>query len=123
MSPHSRRKVKEAYKRHGLIATPREVCNTTRPLGDGSCLIPHQSVRGSARAIRAVRNTRVFQTETRVVADVESDCAKFGSTSEFWRELWVHLGVSLNQRGNHKQTLRGAWVLMDIHSEGSRYYL
>jgi len=28
-----------------------------------------QSVRGSVRAVRAVRNTRVFQTEIRVVAD------------------------------------------------------
>jgi len=44
-----------------------------------------------------------------------SDCDTFGSTPGRWRELWVHLGVSPNQRGNHKQTLRDAWVLMDIH--------
>jgi hypothetical protein len=37
---------------------------------DPSRQIPRQRVRGSARAVRAVRNTRVFQTETRVVADV-----------------------------------------------------
>jgi len=30
-----------------------------------------------------------------------SDCDKFGSTSERRRELWVHLGVSLNQHANH----------------------
>jgi hypothetical protein len=70
MSPHSGRKVKEAYKRHGIIAAAREVCNATHRLGDGSRLILGQMVRGSARAVRAVRNTWVFQTETRVVADV-----------------------------------------------------
>jgi len=32
----------------------------------------------------------------------------------------VHLGKSLNQCGNHKQTLRDAWVLMDIYSEDCR---
>jgi len=57
-------------RRHGLIAAAREVCNATRRLGDGSRLILRQRVRGSVRAVRAVRNTRVFQTETGVVADV-----------------------------------------------------
>jgi len=52
-----------------------------------------------------------------------SDCDKFGSTSERQRELWVHLWVSPNQRGNHNQTLRDIWVLMDIHSEDTRHYL
>jgi hypothetical protein len=37
---------------------------------DGKHVILRQRVRGSVRAVRAVRNTRVFQTETRVVADV-----------------------------------------------------
>jgi hypothetical protein len=55
----------------GIIAATREVCNATRRLGDGSRPIPRQSIRGSARAVRAVRNTRVFQRETRVVADVD----------------------------------------------------
>ena len=41
----------------------------TRHLGDGKRVIPPQRVRGFIRAVRAVRNTRVFQTETRVVAD------------------------------------------------------
>jgi len=36
---------------------------------DPSRLILHQRVRGSVRAVRAIRNTRVFQTETGVVAD------------------------------------------------------
>ena len=36
---------------------------------NGNRLILRQRVRGSVRAVRAVRNTRVFQTETRVVAD------------------------------------------------------
>jgi len=42
----------------------------THRLGDGLRVILWQSVRGSVRAVRALRNTRVFLTETRVVADV-----------------------------------------------------
>ena len=48
------------------------LCNATRRLGDGQRAILRQRVRGSIRAVRAVRNTLVFQTETRVVADVLS---------------------------------------------------
>jgi hypothetical protein len=44
-------------------------CNATRRLGDGQRVILRQRVRGSVRAVRAVWNTHVFQTETRVVAD------------------------------------------------------
>jgi hypothetical protein len=36
---------------------------------DGQCVIIRQRVRGYVRAVRAVRNTRVFQTETRVIAN------------------------------------------------------
>jgi len=46
------------------------LCNATRRLADGQRVILRQRVRGSVRAVRAVRNTWVFQTETRVVADV-----------------------------------------------------
>jgi hypothetical protein len=46
------------------------LCNATRRLGDRHRVILRQSVRGSVRAVRAVRNTRVFHTETRVVTDV-----------------------------------------------------
>jgi hypothetical protein len=45
------------------------LCNATRRLGDGKSVILYQRVRGSVRALRAVRNTRVFQMETRFVAD------------------------------------------------------
>jgi hypothetical protein len=45
------------------------LCNANRRLGDRQHVILRQRVRGSVRAVRAVRNTRVFQTETRVVAD------------------------------------------------------
>jgi len=48
----------------------RDVCNATHCLGDRWRLILRQRVRCSARAVRAVWNTWVFQTETRVVADV-----------------------------------------------------
>jgi len=47
------------------------LCNATRHLGDKEREIRPQRVQNSVRAVRAVRNTRVFQTETRVVADVE----------------------------------------------------
>jgi len=45
------------------------LCNATHHLGDGKRVILRQKVRGSIRAVRAVRNTRVFQMETWVVAD------------------------------------------------------
>jgi len=45
--------------------------NATRHLGDGKHIILRQRVQGSVRAVSAVRNTRVFLTEIRVVADVE----------------------------------------------------
>jgi hypothetical protein len=46
------------------------LCNAARRLGDGKRVILPQPVRGSVRALRGVQNTQVFQTETRVVADV-----------------------------------------------------
>jgi hypothetical protein len=53
------------------LALPGAVlCNATRRLGNWQRVILLQRVRGSVRAIRAIRNTRDFQTETRVVADV-----------------------------------------------------
>jgi hypothetical protein len=55
------------------------LCNATRRLGDGKHVILHQRVRGSVRAVRAVRNTRVFLTETRVVVDEEPWCLDFES--------------------------------------------
>jgi len=44
---------------------------------DGQRVIHHPRVRGPLRAVRAVRNTRVFLTETRVDADVHQGlCGK-----------------------------------------------
>ena len=48
--------------------------NATRRLGNEKRVILRQRLRGSVRAVRAVRNTRVFQTETRVVADARWLC-------------------------------------------------
>jgi hypothetical protein len=45
------------------------LCNASHRLGDRQRVILRQRVRGSVRAVRAVRNTRVFQMETRVVAN------------------------------------------------------
>jgi len=63
--------------RHGIIATGLDVCNANRHLGDGSRRILSQKERGSARAVRAVQNTPVFHTETRVVADVVPDASRY----------------------------------------------
>jgi hypothetical protein len=53
-----------------LLALPGALqCNATRRLGDGKLVILRQRVRGSVKAVRGVRYTRVFQTETAVVAD------------------------------------------------------
>jgi len=46
------------------------ICNTTHHLGDGKHVNLRQRVQCSARAIRAIRSTWVFLTDTRVVADV-----------------------------------------------------
>jgi hypothetical protein len=54
------------------LVLPRAVlCNVTRRRGDRQQVIVRQRVRGSDSAVRAVRNTRVFGTETRVVADAQ----------------------------------------------------
>jgi len=55
--------------RPGRIAAAEEVWNVTHSLGDGLCLIDLQRVRGSVRAVGAVRNTRVCLTAIRYVAD------------------------------------------------------
>ena len=89
-------------------ALPRTLlCNTTRRLADRQCIILRQRVRGSVRAIRAVRNTRVFQTETRVVADARAMGSVYfsvrgyevpsepseptGTPGCFWRQLGLLL--------------------------------
>jgi hypothetical protein len=56
-------------KRHDIIAAAREGCHMAHYMGDGSRLILRQRVLGSVTASRAVRNTHVFMTETRFVAD------------------------------------------------------
>ena len=56
-------------RRHGVKATAREVRDVTRCLGDCLRHILCQRVRGSVTAVRAVRNTRGFETDTGVVAD------------------------------------------------------
>jgi hypothetical protein len=53
------------------------LCNATRRLGDGQLVILRQRLQGSVRAVRAVRNTRVFQTETWVVADASRMLNKY----------------------------------------------
>ena len=49
-------------------------------------------------------------------------CDMFGSMSKCWRELIERLGLSPNQCGNPKHTVRDAWVLMDFHVEDSGHY-
>jgi hypothetical protein len=62
------------------------LCNTTRRLGDRQRVILRQRVRGSVRAVRAVRNTRVLQTETRVVVDM-INCGSHRGSPEACSEL------------------------------------
>jgi hypothetical protein len=59
-------------KRHGIIAAAREVRSATHHVGQRFRLILRQRILGSVRAVRAVRNTRVFLMETSFVADVRS---------------------------------------------------
>jgi hypothetical protein len=54
--------------------------NATSRLGDGYREILRPRVRGLFRAVLAARNTRVFLTETRVVADVCQKSLPNGST-------------------------------------------
>jgi len=92
------------------------LCNATRRLGDGQRVILRQRVRGSVRAVRAVRNTLVFQTETGVVADdsveyitVESSRLAQMNTSgqvryalellEIDKKSFQVLGAALQRRG------------------------
>jgi hypothetical protein len=96
MSPHSGRKVKEAYKRDGIIAAARKVCNATPCLDDGSHLILRQWVRGSARGVRAVRNIRVFQTEIRVVADVNLEVISAIVIKRVWRCTFMQRSCKLD---------------------------
>jgi len=65
------------------------LCNVTRRLGEGKRVNLCRRVWGSVRAVRAVRNTRVFRTETRVVADeLHHLCANYTA---------VHLSQSIHQ--------------------------
>jgi hypothetical protein len=47
------------------------ICNTPNRMGDGKGVCLCQRVQDSDRAVRANRNTLVFLTQTKVVADVE----------------------------------------------------
>jgi hypothetical protein len=93
-------------KRYGIIAAAREVCNATRRLGDGLHLILRQRVQGSARAVRAVQNTQVSQTETRVVAEAnESPARSDEPTKHYDVDNIRHSGVS----AGHYKAPYGAW--------------
>jgi hypothetical protein len=61
------------------------LCNMTRRLGDGKHGILRQRARWSVRAVRAFRNTGLFLTETRVVADVHSEA---WASSDFLICFW-----------------------------------
>jgi len=79
------------------------LCNETRLLGDGKRVILRQRVKGSVQAIRAVRNTRLVQTETRVVADVTAwlaDCPKYGDLHHLKRHVCFWCGCPKNKLGD-----------------------
>jgi len=76
------------------------LCNATRRLGDRQRVILRQRVRGSVRALRAVWNTWVFQTESRVVADVYSYPSTHGisglAAGGVWEQFKVHLKMTID---------------------------
>ena len=61
----------------------RNISNVTRHLGDGKHVILRQIVRGSVRAVRAVRNTQVFMTESRVITDAATPGALTSASKYF----------------------------------------
>jgi len=68
------------------------LCNATRHLGNGKRVIRRHRVRRSVRAIRAIWNTRVFLTETKVVVDAVSWAwaeVMFPQLSCCRLEIWV----------------------------------
>ena len=80
MTPHCVSVHREIYNatlrkdtRNAIIATAGWVCNSTRRLRDGVCFSLCQRVRGSVSSVSTGRNTRVFLTETRFVADDSED--------------------------------------------------
>jgi len=88
------------------------LCNATRRLGDGQRVILRPRVRGSIRAVRGVVNTRVFQTETTVVAEEaeaasmirlccspEVRCIVRGMRNP--HDMWNTLDTSLDTTGSY----------------------
>ena len=60
-------------------------------LGDGKHDIVRQRVRASARAVRPIWNPRLFQTETRFVADGRCVGASFeAAIMRVWIAGWTH---------------------------------
>jgi len=81
--------------KHGMKVAAGEVSKATPHLCDGSCVILHHRVRGF---VRAIRNTRVFLTETRFVAVVGcpillSNC--FKENSVCFRLFWAFPSATL----------------------------
>jgi len=60
------------------------LCNATCHLANGKYVSLCPRVQGSVRAIRAIRHTRVFLTETRVVADAEGHNCCYGTKLILW---------------------------------------
>ena len=67
------------------------LCNVTRRLGDRKPVILRQRVRGTIRAVRAVRNTRVSLTKTRVVADASGSNEEFGKEEGIMSSLFLEV--------------------------------
>ena len=73
-----------------------------------------QRVRGSVRAVRVVRNTRVFKTETRVVADVQ--------VPPYVQMLSGAPEIAVAESENTLQSSRGGWEYVEVlRSTGEGY--
>jgi len=106
------------------------LCNATCCLGDGKRVILRHRVRGSVRAVRAVQNTRVVQTETRVVADggVRIEKPIWSAywnieapiqTEDGWEDWWVPTWIEERQWG--LKSVKGDWgvpIIPDEHHWG-----
>ena len=86
-------------KRHGITPAAREICNMTYCSDHMSRRILCQRVRGSVRALRAIWHTRMFQMETRVVADAPVNLPTSSSSTPtlypsgiYWR---LHITLSI----------------------------
>jgi len=96
------------------------LCNATRCLGDGKRVILPQRVRGSVRAVRAVQNTRVFQTETRYVADESHSITASKCLSKLARSQPRSVSVKPHHYGLQTRSIMASQCISKLARSRSR---